>query len=193
MLKTHRKGFSLIEAAIVLGIVGLVIGGIWAAASAVQENLRLSTATRELIAMRSNIQKLYYRQDMSGASMDSLLKAGVFPAEMVNGSNISLPWPNSNIEMSCSGGGSLPWDWINSISFCVPVNTGIKMNPKDCLSLHRAMVQAKIEGVLDMGDDGQSPFGWPLTVANLDSVRGYCNQSATSFYNYAIFINIPRG
>lgn len=30
-----RKGFSLIEAAIVLGVVGLVIGGIWGAASAV--------------------------------------------------------------------------------------------------------------------------------------------------------------
>lgn len=39
-----RRGFSLIEAAIVLGIVGLVIGGIWTAASAVQARLRVSRA-----------------------------------------------------------------------------------------------------------------------------------------------------
>lgn len=33
-----RLGFNLIEAAIVLGVVGLVIGGIWVAASAVRNN-----------------------------------------------------------------------------------------------------------------------------------------------------------
>lgn len=40
----QRKGFNLVEAAIVLGIIGLVIGGIWTAASAVTENNKLRTA-----------------------------------------------------------------------------------------------------------------------------------------------------
>jgi hypothetical protein len=35
-----QSGFNLIEAAIVLGAIGLVIGGIWIAASAVNRNLR---------------------------------------------------------------------------------------------------------------------------------------------------------
>lgn len=39
-----KRGFSLIEAAIVLGVVGLVIGGIWVAAAAVSENRRLNQA-----------------------------------------------------------------------------------------------------------------------------------------------------
>lgn len=36
MVRRGQKGFSLIEAAVVLGIVGLVIGGIWVAATAVR-------------------------------------------------------------------------------------------------------------------------------------------------------------
>ena len=35
-----KKAFSLIESAIVLGVAGLVIGGIWAAASAVNESMK---------------------------------------------------------------------------------------------------------------------------------------------------------
>ena len=38
--RQHRKAFSLIEAAIVLGVVGLVIGGIWTAAAVVNDNIR---------------------------------------------------------------------------------------------------------------------------------------------------------
>lgn len=35
-----RRAFSLIEASIVLGVVGLIIGGIWVAAAAVNENMK---------------------------------------------------------------------------------------------------------------------------------------------------------
>lgn len=50
MTKKNRRGFSLIEAAIVLGVVGLVIGGIWIAASAVRENLKIER-TNEIITL----------------------------------------------------------------------------------------------------------------------------------------------
>ncbi len=38
--RKQRRGFSLIEAAVVLGVVGLVIGGIWVAAAAVNDRLK---------------------------------------------------------------------------------------------------------------------------------------------------------
>ena len=47
--RKSRRGFNLIEAAIVLGVVGLVIGGIWVAAAAVQQNLREADASKGLI------------------------------------------------------------------------------------------------------------------------------------------------
>lgn len=37
-----KRGFNLIEAAIVLGVVGLVIGGLWVAAAKVRENMFVS-------------------------------------------------------------------------------------------------------------------------------------------------------
>jgi len=40
--KRSRLGFNLIEAAIVLGVVGLVIGGIWIAASSVRQRMAVN-------------------------------------------------------------------------------------------------------------------------------------------------------
>ena len=45
-----QSGFTLIEAAIVLAIIGLVAGGIWVAASSVYENLRTARASEQLLA-----------------------------------------------------------------------------------------------------------------------------------------------
>lgn len=40
--RTGRRGFSLIEAAIVVGVVGLVVGGIWSAANTYKERCGLN-------------------------------------------------------------------------------------------------------------------------------------------------------
>jgi type II secretory pathway pseudopilin PulG len=47
--RKKRRGFNLIESAIVLGVVGLVIGGIWVAAASVKERLRQSETTRIVV------------------------------------------------------------------------------------------------------------------------------------------------
>lgn len=44
----QRRAFSLIEAAIVLALVGLVIGGIWAAASAVNQSNRINRTLEQV-------------------------------------------------------------------------------------------------------------------------------------------------
>ena len=45
--RQRRRGFTLTEIAIVLGIVGLILGAIWVAAAAVYNNLRVSHADTE--------------------------------------------------------------------------------------------------------------------------------------------------
>ncbi|MGQ3505077.1 type II secretion system protein, partial [Enterococcus faecalis] len=44
-----KRGFTLTEIAIVLGIIGLILGAIWVAAGAVYSNLRVSKATTQLL------------------------------------------------------------------------------------------------------------------------------------------------
>lgn len=61
---THRRrGFSLIEAAIVLAVVGLVIGGIWVSAAKVMEDWRTMETINGIISIKSGVQKLISIKD----------------------------------------------------------------------------------------------------------------------------------
>ena len=56
-----RRGFNLIETAIVLGVVGLVIGGIWVGAAAVYERQKLDRIEANLVTAVSQMQRLFTR------------------------------------------------------------------------------------------------------------------------------------
>lgn len=92
--KKSQRGFNLIEAAIVLGIVGLVIGGIWVAASAVQENMRKSDASKGMIQIVQNVRNLYYGQTptATGDITADLVNANAIPGDFVNGTGARNPW-----------------------------------------------------------------------------------------------------
>lgn len=67
-LSRTRKGFNLIEAAIVLGVVGLVIGGIWVAASAVRYQHQLAETAKGILVSVQAVRSLYARQPCTVAS-----------------------------------------------------------------------------------------------------------------------------
>ncbi|HEU0117110.1 MAG TPA: type II secretion system protein [Alphaproteobacteria bacterium] len=86
--RTAQRGFTLTEIAIVLGIIGLILGAIWVAASAVYNNLRVSKATTELLQTAQAIRALYATATTTGdaAGTDetqNYCKASVFPSDMV--------------------------------------------------------------------------------------------------------------
>lgn len=60
--RRHRfclKAFSLIESAIVLGVAGLVIGGIWIAATAINENRAINQAISGILMIDSNLNQSF--------------------------------------------------------------------------------------------------------------------------------------
>ncbi len=99
----HKKGFSLVEAAIVLAVVGLVVAGIWVAASSVSENQKIATFEKDMLIIVRNMQHVVSKRDSSalgeGENLNSLAHAAkIFPDNWVN--NHSDEW----------AGFHTPWD-----------------------------------------------------------------------------------
>lgn len=96
--RENRRGLSLIETAIVLGVVGLVIGGIWVAAAAVQENFRQSRAQRDVLAIVSNLRQLFSQTNVPfnvtvyASNTNTALNSSVFPADAISGTATINPW-----------------------------------------------------------------------------------------------------
>lgn len=58
-LRHNRRGFNLVEAAIVLGVVGLVIGGIWVVASSVSTKRGINAFASDALQLFYNVQRMY--------------------------------------------------------------------------------------------------------------------------------------
>jgi prepilin-type N-terminal cleavage/methylation domain-containing protein len=90
--KTSR-GFTLTEIAVVMGVIGLVIGGIWGAATAVSSNNAVNAAVLDLEIIADNYQKLFSYQGIKfGTGPGDTtwyqltcngIVGGAFPAEMI--------------------------------------------------------------------------------------------------------------
>lgn len=95
-LKSIRRGFSLVEAAIVLAVVGLVVAGIWVAAAHVMEQMRVTEAVKGLTLMADRTTRLLSRSDietMGGGDITSFaIDSGAAPPSWVYGSIIVVPW-----------------------------------------------------------------------------------------------------
>lgn len=84
-LAQRRRGFTLTEAAIVLGIVGLILGAIWVAAGSVYGNLRMRQASESLLVITQNVRQLMTGSSAFGNGAGTnitvnLINKNVFPA-----------------------------------------------------------------------------------------------------------------
>lgn len=84
MLKCRQKGFSLIEAAIVLGLIGLVIGGIWVAAASARAGTQASQFQQQTLNLVKNVRDYYAAQALPAAATvtGTLAGKGIFPSDM---------------------------------------------------------------------------------------------------------------
>lgn len=91
-----RKAFTLIEAAIVLGVVAIVIGGIWGAASALNESKKVSDTVKGILAICSAANSLLPRSMAPTTSTDvtaTLIRATQIPDNWSYNNSTGRLWP----------------------------------------------------------------------------------------------------
>jgi len=92
--KNQEKGFTLTEIAIVLGIIGLILGAIWVAASSVYSNQKVAKANTEQLTIAQGVRSLFATASTTGAAdvttiagaaagTTAMCNAGVFPLDIV--------------------------------------------------------------------------------------------------------------
>jgi len=92
----QAHGFTLIESAIVLGIVGLVVAGIWIASQALSQKAALAKANEGLIQLAQNIQNNLTITQASQIGNGTYIantarKAGWVPADWIRNNQIAFP------------------------------------------------------------------------------------------------------
>ena len=166
-LNKRQRGFNLIEAAIVLGVVGLVIGGIWVAAAAVQSNLRESDASKGLLQIVQNVRNLYYGQSPTTTTTTdittALISANAIPGDFIISTSSARNPFNGAVTVSLTGN---PNDTI-AVSFAgVPKDSCIELTSKNT-SLSTGIGLSQI--VIDDGSPVTvSSFPYLPTVAATD-------------------------
>lgn len=117
-----QRGVSLLELAIVLGVAGLLIGGIWAAASSANEAHRVNQTIEQIRQIVENIRTRYAtaaqipQQDFTTMTQ-TVATADVFPAEtrlnpggdpaacaVATPCYFVHPWDSDGAGSTCNGG-----------------------------------------------------------------------------------------
>lgn len=106
--RAATKGFNLIEAAIVLGIVGLVVGGIWVAATSVYANLRSKQSTDTLLSVVQGVRALFATSSSTGVANATdltpvLAQSNVLPSNTLT----ALPGATTSANTVNAWGGNL--------------------------------------------------------------------------------------
>lgn len=108
-----RRGFTLTEIAIVLGIIGVILGAIWSAAAMVYANNRTKLAVAETLQIVANYRSIFSRGLETIGTVDVTctgVNNGAFPAEMVKSetpckTNDLGTYPSSPWGIAVVGGG----------------------------------------------------------------------------------------
>lgn len=209
-LGLRRRGFNLIEAAIVLGVIGLVIGGIWVAAAAINDRLlvrnMMMLITSAVEVTRSHYQTLGADSDISPLMASHDLPPGFkktpdfallhHSGTMIYNGRQSASFMFNPSSYSATGRylyGEIHFNVINGIA--APYNSSnFRPYTSLCVEISKWLMQA------DMGpspdDGGHQSIGWanqfvvynwnvddpPMSVQDIIS---YCNSSSSLFFYWS--------
>lgn len=148
MMRQRARGFSIIELAIVLGVVGLVMGGVWVLAGKVRQTAKLQQTVEQVVAIAKNVRSFYQTRSCigNGTQMPVLTAANppVFPREMLAGAAAVDLWDGAVVV----GGADGACGYLFSITFAaLPTATCVELVPRlTAGEAARGLRQALING-----------------------------------------------
>lgn len=173
--KKSARGFNLIEAAIVLGVTGLVIGGVWMAAAAVTEHRRVSSSIAEVLHIVEGVRNIS-KSTLVGnedEEVSALLgRLGIIPSSMSQSPSLTTAWGAPALVVM--------GDDAVYVAF-------MRMPRSSCIRLAMAMSARDAEDGLSSttinGPSGDNSFYQALS---LEDASEACEDGATISWNYSL-------
>ena len=174
--KFSKKGFTLTELAIVLGVIGTILGGIWSGVAMMHANMKVNLMHKQLLIITNNIRGLYPggKTFLSATHADitsSLVSAGVFPPEMINPVD-NLPYTPWGTRIYAHQSTSAPDASTTQFEVYVP---GPSPSKDICKLLNILNAEADIAGLTYIAED----HSWQAT-GTLDVTSFSCNSGSFS-------------
>lgn len=154
-----KAAYTLTEIALVLGILGLVLGAIWVAASTIYNSRRVSTAIIELMNIKQNMQTLYATSlavDV-GANMGTLPFTGISAGASTTYAQVNV-LPANTITQPSSTTYTITNPWGGSINIMATSNGSLANNSfvvdfdrvpiSACITMISEVAGAKIDSQL---------------------------------------------
>lgn len=183
--RAQKLGFSLIEAAIVLAVVGLVVAGIWVAAAEMYENYKVNKTVEGIFTIEKNAQQLISISNaiVIGNAVNitpTLLASGAYPKDWNTGR-----YPNEAEHPF--GGSSHIRQYTSSPQrfdfylYTLPKSACTKIVNKISLLAASELTQINVNGVTTY------PSNMPIS---LDNSRQMCSQNIQTLNLTFIFTRI---
>ncbi len=186
----RKKGFTLTEIAIVLGIIGLILGAIWAAASSVYANLKANQAQQGILAAAQSVRSMFATSaNTNVAAPTNITTPGMFPTNWVNpavAGVVGNPWhvnPAASYAYVYGNGSqfAVEVDGISDtgcaqlISFYGFKSSGANGGSVPGLVANQVTIAAPVAGTAKIGATAVPAAAWansPPLVANFSAASG---------------------
>ena len=159
-----RRAFTLTEIAIVLGIIGLILGAIWTAAARVYVNQRVNKAVTEVLTIANAVRATYSGKGIISSYSVDLTAAGIsfgwFPQDMIQGATAVMPWGGNEVVVQADNSpGGAPMATNIFHIFIAATGTGPAVPPSECPAFLSALIpQAANSGLIFFFSDATGGF-----------------------------------
>jgi type II secretory pathway pseudopilin PulG len=180
----RKRGFSLLEAAVVLGVVGLVIGGIWGVASSVRASMQANQLHQQTLNLVSSIRDYYANRPLPSVTADmtdTLRTKGRFPEEMCPANCVAAISPSVLSYVRNAYGGTatvtIPNPATYSNQFYI---TYLSVDKKGCMELGMKLsARAPEIGLVSFAAAGGARTTFPIPLTTL---KGDCPGNSITLY-----------